>query len=84
MIPFPVILTELILAAGLALLGANAVAWFRLHRDHKVAPSSSPGGARPGATAAVPSRGRILAGMAVGLLVTLVAVATFVTRGYSL
>ncbi len=84
MIPFPVILTELTFALGLALFGANALAWLRLRREQNWPPRRASRALRAGATATLPSRGRILAGMVIGLVVTLWAAATFVTLGYSL
>ncbi len=83
-IPVRVILTELILAVGLALLAANVLAWVRLRREDNWPPRRSSRATRPGANAAVPSRARILTGIVAGLFVTLVALATFVTRSYSL
>ena len=79
-VPLPVILCEFMVAFGLALFGANALAMLKLRREGNWPPEAdaAAGGA------AVPSRGRILTGMTVGLLVTLWAVATFVSEGYSL
>ncbi|MCA1824685.1 MAG: hypothetical protein ABR520_05875 [Mycobacteriales bacterium] len=72
MIPLPVILTEFLLAFGAALLLANAAAMVRLRRDGNWPP------APPGS-----SRGRILASATVGLVVSLWALATLLSR-YSL
>ncbi|HVF19916.1 MAG TPA: hypothetical protein VNA14_06710 [Mycobacteriales bacterium] len=77
MIPLPVILVEFLVAFGLALLLANSMAMLKLRREGNWPPEPV-GGER------APSRGRILTGMTVGLLVTLWAVATFVSKGYSL
>ena len=77
MIPLPVILCEFMVAFGLALFGANSMAFVKLRREGNWPPE--PVGGEP-----APSRGRILIGMAVGLLVALWAVATFVSNDYSL
>jgi len=61
-VPLPVILCEFMVAFGLALFGANALALIKLRRF----------------------TARIVGGIVVGLLVTLWAVATFVSEGYSL
>lgn len=74
-VPLPVILVEFLVAFGLALFGANSMAFVRLRREGNWPPEGPP---------PQPSRTRILVGMAVGLLVTLWAVATFVSEGYSL
>lgn len=78
MIPLPVILVEFMVAIGLALFLGSAVALLRLRRDDNWPPS------RPVTEGApAPSRVRILGGMTVGLVMTLWAVATFVTKDYS-
>lgn len=75
MVPLPVILVEFLVAFGLALFGANTLALVRLRREGNWPPEGPP---------PTPSRTRILGGIAVGLVVTLWAVATFVSEGYSL
>lgn len=91
MVPLPVILCEFMVAFGLALFCANALALVKLRRAGDWPPARStvptaPHGRPAGADAdpPLPSRPRILGGMTVGLLVTLWAVATFVSEGYSL
>ncbi len=74
MIPLPVILVEFLVAFGVALAGANALALLRLRRD------GAP--ARPDGTA--PSATRMVIGIVVGVVVTLWAVATWVTNSFSL
>ena len=76
MVPLPVILCEFLIAFGLALLGANAMAMVRLRREGNWPPEAVHG--QP-----APSRTRILVGITVGLLVTLWALATFVSNDYS-
>ncbi len=78
MIPLPVILVEFLVAFGLALFGANALAMVRLRRDGNWPPVAPADGAR------APSRARIVIGLAVGLLVTLWAIASWVGNGYHL
>lgn len=75
MIPLPVILVEFMAAFGLALFTAYAAALVRLRRE-------GPEPAREGGR--TPSRGRLMAGLAVGFVVTTWAVATFVAEGYTL
>ena len=77
MVPLPVILCEFMVAFGLALFGANSMAMLKLRREGNWPPEPVRG--QP-----APSRGRILTGMTVGLLVALWAVATFVSNDYSL
>ncbi len=74
MIPLPVILVEFLVAFGLALFGANALAFVRLRRAGNWPPRADGGPA--------PSRPRILAGLAIGLVVTLWAVASWFGNGY--
>ena len=76
-IPLPVILCEFMVAFGLALFGANSMALVKLRREGNWPPAEVRGGPAP-------SRGRILGGITVGLLVALWAIATFVTNDYSL
>lgn len=75
MIPVPVILVEFLVAFGVALAGANALAFVRLRRDGNWPPARTADG--PG-----PSAARIVIGFAVGLVVTLWALATWFTNGY--
>jgi hypothetical protein len=75
-IPLPVILVEFMIAFGLALFGANAVALVRLRREGNWPPRSDAGPA--------PSRPRILAGLTIGGLVTLWAIASWLGNGYRL
>ena len=77
MVPLPVILCEFMVAFGLALFGANSMAMIKLRREGNWPPEPVRG-------APAPSRGRILTGITVGLLVTLWAIATFVFNDYSL
>lgn len=70
MIPLPVILVEFLLAFGVALFGANALALVRLRRDGNWPPVRS--GKEP-----APSAVRILTGIGLGLVVTLWALATW-------
>lgn len=77
MIPLPVILCEFMVAFGLALFGANSMALVKLHREGNWPPE-------PVSGSPAPSRARIIGGIAVGLMVTLWAVATFVANDYSL
>ena len=72
MIPLPVIMVEFLVAFGVALFGANALALVRLRRD----------GARQDAPGPAPSARRMVLGIAVGLVVTLWAVATWVGSGF--
>ena len=75
MIPLPVILVEFMIAFGVALFGANALALVRLRRDGNWPPARDAGPA--------PSATRILGGIAVGLVVTLWAVATWIASSFS-
>ncbi|HVE62486.1 MAG TPA: hypothetical protein VNB94_01605 [Mycobacteriales bacterium] len=90
MVPVPVILCEFLVAFGLALFGANAVAFAKLRRagnwppDRPATVTPAPRGRKAVSDTPLPSRTRILAGIVVGLLVTLWAIATFVSEGYSL
>ncbi len=88
MIPLPVILCEFLVAFGLALFGANALALVKLRRAGNWPPDqpavgSGPRGRKAAADLPLPSRTRILVGIVVGLLVALWAIATFVSEGYS-
>ena len=74
-IPLPVILVEFMVAFGLALFGANALALVRLCRDGNWPP------ARDGAGPA-PSALRIVTGLVVGFVVAAWAVATFIAHGF--
>lgn len=74
MIPVPVILVEFMVAFGLALLGANALAYVRLRRDGNWPPARTAGPS--------PSATRVVVGFVVGLVVTLWALATWFTQGY--
>lgn len=71
MIPLPVILVEFLVAFGLALFGANALAFVRLRRDGNWPP------ARDARSGPAPSATRIVTGVVVGLVVTLWALATW-------
>jgi hypothetical protein len=73
-IPLPVILVEFLIAFGLALFGANAVAMVRLRREGNWPPRADAGPA--------PSRPRIVTGLVLGLLVTLWALASWFGNGY--
>jgi hypothetical protein len=75
-IPLPVILVEFLVAFGVALFGANALALVRLRRDGNWPPARTAGPA--------PSATRIVAGIVVGLVVTLWAVATWIAHSFSL
>jgi hypothetical protein len=75
-IPLPVILVEFLVAFGVALFGANALAFLRLRRDGNWPPARS-GDPAPSAT-------RIVVGIALGLVVTLWAVATWFAHRFSL
>ena len=72
MIPLPVILVEFLVAFGVALCGANVLAYVRLRREGP-----------PAGAARAPSTGRIVAGIVVGLVVALWAVATWISSGFS-
>jgi hypothetical protein len=74
-IPVPVILVEFMVAFGVALLGANALAFFRLRREGNWPPARTADGPAPSAA-------RIVGGFVVGLVVTLWALATWFTQGY--
>jgi len=74
-IPLPVILVEFLIAFGVALAGANALALVRLRRDGNWPPAREAGPA--------PSAGRIVTGIVVGLVVTLWAVATWISSNFS-
>ena len=79
MVPVPVILTMFVVAFGLALLAGNGTAYVQLRREDNWPPT------RPAGTSdVVPSRPRILVGLAIGLVMVLWGVATFVAEGYSL
>ncbi len=69
MIPLPVILVEFMVAFGLALVGGNTLALVRLRR----------GGAPDGVA---PSMTRIWAGIVIGVVVTLWALATWFDHHY--
>lgn len=73
-IPLPVILVEFMVAFGLALFGANALALVRLRRDGNWPPARDAGPA--------PSAFRIVAGIVVGFVVAGWAVATFLSKGF--
>lgn len=75
MIPLPVILVEFLVAFGLALFGANAVALVRLRRDGNWPPAREAGPA--------PSAARIVTGIVVGLVVTLWALGTWFAHNFS-
>lgn len=75
MIPVPVILVEFLGAFGLALILANALAFVRLRRDRNWPPARTAEGPSP-------SAGRIVGLFVVGLVVTLWAVATWLTNDY--
>ena len=75
MIPLPVILVEFMAAFGLALIGANALAFVRLRRDGNWPPARN-------ATAPSPSAARIVGLFVVGLVVTLWALATWFAHDY--
>lgn len=75
MIPLPVILVEFLVAFGVALFGANALALVRLRRDGNWPPARGDGPA--------PSAGRIVTGIVVGLVVTLWAVATWIASSFT-
>lgn len=79
MVPLPVILTMFVVAFGLALLFGNGLAYVRLRRDDNWPPTRPVLPDQP-----VPSRGRILAGLGIGLVMALWGLATFVSKGYSL
>lgn len=74
MIPLPVILVEFLVAFGLALFGANALALVRLRREGNWPPARDAGPA--------PSAVRIVTGIVVGFLVATWAVATFLAKGF--
>ena len=69
MIPLPEILAELVMALGGALLVANAWAFLR-----PVLRPNSPGPGRPQA------RGKVMINMAIGLVVFVWGLASFLTR----
>lgn len=75
MIPVPVILVEFLVAFGLALIGGNALAFFRLRREGNWPPARTADGPSP-------SSGRIVAGFVVGIVVTLWALATWFANDY--
>ncbi|HEX8002391.1 MAG TPA: hypothetical protein VF519_06815 [Mycobacteriales bacterium] len=75
MIPVPVILVEFLVAFGVALLGANALAFVRLRRDGNWPPARTAAGPSPSAA-------RIVGGFVVGLVVTLWALATWFMNDY--
>jgi multisubunit Na+/H+ antiporter MnhC subunit len=77
-IPLPVILVEFLVAFGLALFGANALALVRLRRDGNWPPT------RPAAraTGPAPSAARIVTGIVVGFVVALWAVATWIAHSF--
>lgn len=75
MIPVPVILVEFLVAFGVALLGANALAFVRLRRDGNWPPARTADGPAPSAV-------RIVAGFTVGLVVTIWALGTWFANGY--
>ncbi|TMK50772.1 MAG: hypothetical protein E6G59_09630 [Actinobacteria bacterium] len=71
MIPLPEILAELVMALGGALLAANAWALLR-----PVVRPSSPGPGR------APARSKVLINMAIGLVVFVWGLASFITRAH--
>lgn len=75
MIPVPVILVEFLVAFGLALIGANGLAFVRLRRDRNWPPARTADGPSPSAV-------RIVAGFVVGIVVTLWALATWFANDY--
>lgn len=77
MIPLPVILVEFLVAFGVALFGANALALLRLRRDGNWPPTRAAAGSGP-----APSAARIVTGLVVGLVVTLWALATWFAHGF--
>ena len=75
MIPLDQLVPELLLALGAALLLGNLAAYLRLRPQWRAG--------RPGTTARQPrppSRARVLANIAIGLVVSLAALATLVRR----
>ena len=76
MIPLPVILVEFMVAFGVALLGANAMAFVRLRREGNWPPART-------ATGPSPSAMRIVGLFVVGLVVTLWGLATWFAHDYS-
>ena len=91
MVPLPVILCEFIVAFGLALLAANAAAYFRLRREDNWPPNRPAGTPVPttrtqkaaALRGPLPSRRRIVSGAVIGVVMALWGVATFVNQGYS-
>ncbi len=77
MIPLPVILVEFLVAFGLALFGANALAFVRLRRDGNWPPVRGVQDAGP-----APSAARIVSGIVVGFVVALWAVATWIAHSF--
>jgi hypothetical protein len=83
LIPFEQLVPELLLAVGGALLLGNLAAYLRLRsrwrergRTPVVGRGPAPAaGARPPAAAPLPSRGRVLANIAIGLAVSVAALA---------
>ena len=76
-IPLPVILVEFMVAFGLALFGANALALVRLRRDGNWPPS------RDATAGPAPSAFRIVAGIVVGFVVALWALGTFIAKNFT-
>jgi hypothetical protein len=76
-IPLPVILVEFLVAFGVALFGANALALVKLRREGNWPPARTARADGP-----APSAARILTGLTVGLVVTLWALATWFAHGF--